>query len=158
MATHSSILAWRIPWTEEPGGLLSMGSQESDTTQQLNKNNKVVLSPFSSLLQPCPGSQDTLTVSLSVKANITLFTETGVYLQKQSQSFIYILCLTAFALQWEELSSCNRLYDPQNLNYLATLQKKGANLQSMSISLVLKNALVSKAYQYVWETQNTHEQ
>ena len=27
MATHSSILAWRIPWTEEPGGLESMGSQ-----------------------------------------------------------------------------------------------------------------------------------
>ena len=26
MATHSSILAWRIPWTEEPGGLQSMGS------------------------------------------------------------------------------------------------------------------------------------
>ena len=32
MATHSSILAWKIPWTEEPGGLQSMGSQESDTT------------------------------------------------------------------------------------------------------------------------------
>ena len=29
MATHSSILAWRIPWTEEPGGLQSMGSQKS---------------------------------------------------------------------------------------------------------------------------------
>ena len=27
MATHSSVLAWRIPWTEEPGGLLSMWSQ-----------------------------------------------------------------------------------------------------------------------------------
>ena len=27
VATHSSILAWRIPWTEEPGGLQSMGSQ-----------------------------------------------------------------------------------------------------------------------------------
>ena len=27
MATHSNILAWRIPWTEEPGGLQSMGSQ-----------------------------------------------------------------------------------------------------------------------------------
>ena len=27
MATHFSILAWRIPWTEEPGGLQSMGSQ-----------------------------------------------------------------------------------------------------------------------------------
>ena len=29
MATHSSILAWRIPWTEEPGGLQSMWSQKS---------------------------------------------------------------------------------------------------------------------------------
>ena len=28
MATHSSILAWRIPWTEEPGGLQPMGSQK----------------------------------------------------------------------------------------------------------------------------------
>ena len=27
MATHSSILAWKIPWTEDPGGLYSMGSQ-----------------------------------------------------------------------------------------------------------------------------------
>ena len=33
MATHSSILAWRIPGTEEPGGLLSVGLQESDTTK-----------------------------------------------------------------------------------------------------------------------------
>ena len=34
MATHSSILAWRIPWTEEPGGLQSMGSQRDlDTTE-----------------------------------------------------------------------------------------------------------------------------
>ena len=29
MATHSSILAWRIPWTEEPGGQQSMGSQRA---------------------------------------------------------------------------------------------------------------------------------
>ena len=33
MATHSSSLAREIPWTEEPGGLQSMGSQESDTTE-----------------------------------------------------------------------------------------------------------------------------
>ena len=32
MATHTTILAWKIPWTEEPGGLQSTGSQESDTT------------------------------------------------------------------------------------------------------------------------------
>ena len=37
MATHSSILAWKIPWTEEPGGLQSMASQRVDVTEQLNK-------------------------------------------------------------------------------------------------------------------------
>ena len=35
MATHSSILAWRIPWTEKPGGLQSRGCKESDPTEQL---------------------------------------------------------------------------------------------------------------------------
>ena len=40
MATHSSFLAWRIPWTEKPGGLQSMGLQkESDTTVQLNTHS-----------------------------------------------------------------------------------------------------------------------
>ena len=34
----SSILAWEIPWTEEPGGLQSTGSKESDTTCPLNNN------------------------------------------------------------------------------------------------------------------------
>ena len=34
-AIHSSSLAWRIPWTEEPGGLQSMGSQESDMAERL---------------------------------------------------------------------------------------------------------------------------
>ena len=33
MATHSSVLAWRIPGTAEPGGLPSMGFTESDTTE-----------------------------------------------------------------------------------------------------------------------------
>ena len=36
MAPHSSTLAWKIPWTEEPGGLQSMGREESDTTEQLH--------------------------------------------------------------------------------------------------------------------------
>ena len=35
MAPHSSTLAWKIPWVEEPGGLQSMGSKESDTTERL---------------------------------------------------------------------------------------------------------------------------
>ena len=36
MAAHSSIVAWKIPWTEEPGRLQSMGSQKSDTTERLH--------------------------------------------------------------------------------------------------------------------------
>ena len=36
MGTHSRILAWEIPWTEEPGGLQSIGCKESDTTERLN--------------------------------------------------------------------------------------------------------------------------
>ena len=38
MATHSSILAWRIPWTEEPSRLQSMGLQELDTTEPLKRD------------------------------------------------------------------------------------------------------------------------
>ena len=41
MTTHSSILAWRTPWTEEPGGLYSpWGHKESDTTWWLNHNKR----------------------------------------------------------------------------------------------------------------------
>ena len=35
MATHSCILDWRTPWTEEPGGLQSKGHKESNTTERL---------------------------------------------------------------------------------------------------------------------------
>ena len=50
MATHSSILAWRIPWTEEPGRLQAMGLQELDMTQQLN-HHTLVSSKLSFLLE-----------------------------------------------------------------------------------------------------------
>ena len=44
MEIHSSILAWEIPWTEEPGRLQSIGSQKLDTTWRLN--NCAIYSPF----------------------------------------------------------------------------------------------------------------
>ena len=48
IATHSSILAWRIPWTEEPGGLQSMGSQRvghncSDLAAEENIKARVLI-------------------------------------------------------------------------------------------------------------------
>ena len=42
MATHSSILAWEIPWTEKPGGLWSMVLQKVDTTERLNHHHQSV--------------------------------------------------------------------------------------------------------------------
>ena len=39
MATSSSILAWKIPWTEEPGGLQSMGSQRAGNELLTQRNN-----------------------------------------------------------------------------------------------------------------------
>ena len=48
IAIHSSILSWKIPWTEEPGGLQSMGPQESDMNEKLNHHKtrkKICTSP-----------------------------------------------------------------------------------------------------------------
>ena len=44
MATHSSILAWKIPWTEGPGGLQAIGSQKSQTRLKrlVNKQTKTM--------------------------------------------------------------------------------------------------------------------
>ena len=39
MATHSSLLAWRIPWTEEPGGYSPWGPKEPNMTERLNSKN-----------------------------------------------------------------------------------------------------------------------
>ena len=54
MATHSSILAWRIPWTEEPGGLWSMGGKKSGMTEHMllwwdDSNNYSII-----MLSMCP--------------------------------------------------------------------------------------------------------
>ena len=46
MATHSSTLTWKIPWTEEPGRLQSMGHKELDTTERLHFNEALRQSPL----------------------------------------------------------------------------------------------------------------
>ena len=43
VATHSSILAWKIPWTEKPGWLQSMGSQELDMIEWLNHHQEITI-------------------------------------------------------------------------------------------------------------------
>ena len=46
MAAHSSVLAWRIPWTEEPSRLQSMGHKLSDRTEQLNHLHHIIISLY----------------------------------------------------------------------------------------------------------------
>ena len=45
MATHSSILAWDIPWTKEPGGLQSMGLRRVEKTERLTLHTHVLFNP-----------------------------------------------------------------------------------------------------------------
>ena len=53
MATHSSILAWKIPWTEKPDGLQAMGSQELDTTERLHNSNLILVHMVDPTLSRC---------------------------------------------------------------------------------------------------------
>ena len=53
MATHSSTLAWKITWTEEPGRLQSMGRKESDTTEQLHFHFDFFLPTITYILHKC---------------------------------------------------------------------------------------------------------
>ena len=55
MSTHSSILAWEIPWTEEPGGLQSMGHKELDMTEQVCARNPAYCFSFEVSLLCSPG-------------------------------------------------------------------------------------------------------
>ena len=56
MENHPSILAWRIPWIEEPGGLQSMGRKESDMIERLTRLYTVVYMsiPISQFIPPHP--------------------------------------------------------------------------------------------------------
>ena len=70
MATHSSILAWEIPRTEEPGGLQLMGSQESQTrlrdkTTTNNRINSSTMDTFTMLL--------TLLVSFQQRNHLVIY-------------------------------------------------------------------------------------
>ena len=52
MATHSRVLAWEIPWTEDPGELQSWGREESDTAEQLSMHTRTCPSHTPSLSLP----------------------------------------------------------------------------------------------------------
>ena len=64
MATHSRILAWEIPWTDEPGKLQFWGCKESDTTQELNGNSVNINWETNTKVDPKIGHQGEKTIQL----------------------------------------------------------------------------------------------
>ena len=64
MGTHSGSLAWEIPWTEEPGGLQSMGSQELETTEWLNHRRHYIPG------RPAQMRRDELCVWLRIRTDL----------------------------------------------------------------------------------------
>ena len=72
METHSSILAWKVPWTEEPGRLQSWGRKETDTTEHthtqplLRSRNRIFPHPeVTSSLHSIPTSQFSPNVTIT---------------------------------------------------------------------------------------------
>ena len=72
MATHPSILAWAIPWTEEPSGLQSWDHKEVDTTWQLN-NNIIMFCTASSQLLCIPLTRVHMPAATSIRHLVSLF-------------------------------------------------------------------------------------
>ena len=67
MATHCSVLAWRIPWTEEPGGLQDVGCKESNTAEQLHFHFYFPLCPISISKNPVQVGRASLTIKQTVE-------------------------------------------------------------------------------------------
>ena len=78
MATHSSLLAWRIPWTEEPGGLYSPWGSQRDTTEHVCAHTHThthfnVYTRFLPVQTPCSINREVL--SLLIKEILYLMVE-----------------------------------------------------------------------------------
>ena len=69
MATHSNILAWKIPWTEEPGRLQSMGSQRVRHNWATDAKDLPAERRFSFHGRPCPSQSHTFAVQTNLKSH-----------------------------------------------------------------------------------------
>ena len=84
MATHSSVLAWRVPGTAEPGGLPSMGSHRVDTTEATQQQQHIIILSLLNL-PPTPPCHP-LTSLWSTKLRSLCFTATFHYLFTQGSA------------------------------------------------------------------------
>ena len=119
MAPHSSTLAWKIPWTEEPGRLQSMGSLKSQTrlsdftfTFHFNALEKEMATHSSVLAWRIPGTGEPGGLpsvgshrvghdwsDLAAAAAAAAYTNSGTVLFSKSLKYIHIIWLTVYALE-----------------------------------------------------------
>ena len=85
MANHFSILAWEIPWTEVPGGLQSLGLQESDPTE-----SKPLLPSYSGILPDASGARMHIEIDIYALLCIDQITENLLWIQGTHSA----LCVT----------------------------------------------------------------
>ena len=95
MATHYSILAWRIPWTEEPGGLQSVGSLKSDITEQLTLSLSAYLCRRAQSLQSCPVLLEPMDYSPSSSSIHGILPTQGL-----NSGFLHLLCHRQNLYHW----------------------------------------------------------
>ena len=104
MATHSSILAWRIPWTEGPGSYSPRGNKESDTTERLHTHMYL----FAGCAGFCCGAQASLVVACRLSCLVAcgiLVPQAGIELMSPALEGIFLTteppgksqCLTLMA-------------------------------------------------------------
>ena len=110
MATHSSILAWTIPWTPASDGLQSTGSQESDTTEQLNHRVIRVLAKGGEVVVGTAFSKSSTISSHLIQSNYCIFPPSVVSVQFTGIFCFFLVnllcCTTITILHFQYLRDC----------------------------------------------------
>ena len=144
MATHSSILGWRIPWTEEPGGPQSIGSQELDTTEQLNHHHLFFsfLSSFHPHLSPNQSYVSTLHNVFAI-------------LPPNEFIFLVLFCLLFFPPSHMLLKSFKGNCDKNNM-FLFSGYVINPNINIFNYSLIYEYSDCFQFYCYHTQLCNIH--
>ena len=123
MATHSSILAWRIPWTEEPGGLQSMGSQRVGPEWVTNAHLNLIFIMHATIFSPTGGqlgkkqSRTRLRLFLGyVYCAQTIWEKDGFQLNKFNYCRICLTCWGALCFLEGVQCSVFKIISVQNLS------------------------------------------
>ena len=110
MATHSSTLAWKIPWTEEPGSYSPWGRKESDTTEQLHSHSFTDYCSFIVRLESRWNKSSNLSFLFKIVLAILGFhcililQSACQFLQKCLLGFLWGLHLNYLQINWESTS------------------------------------------------------